>query len=84
MIDVKAIEENILAAAKAQFSYCCTQDEVNKVYRQSRNWVRYHCHFGKACSDERGRELNQKFKEMRWKRLSELGYEVKGGGTWRR
>lgn len=77
---VKELEDNVMVRIKEEFGKCCTSDEVNKVYRQARNWVRFHCYFGKYFGENNVKEypgnLNTKIKQMRWDRLEFLGYEV--------
>ena len=75
-MDSKEIEKNVCAKVRLQFGYANTEDQVNKVYRQARNWVRFHCYLGGACDSEYARGLNHLFKSMRWDRLEELGYET--------
>lgn len=77
-MSIEELESNVLEAMHKEFTRCCTSDEINKVYRQARNWVRFHCYFGKCGEKEHSQELNHKVKEMRWDRLEFLGYE-----TWR-
>lgn len=59
-------------------SKCTTKDMVNKLYRQARVWTRFHTHFEFACTPDESREINAKFKEIRVKKLHELGYRTFG------
>ncbi len=57
---------------------CKTKDEVNKLYRQARIWTRFHVHFEFACDTQVGHEINAEFKDVRIKKLHELGYRTYG------
>lgn len=57
---------------------CKTKDMVNKLYRQARVWTRFHVHFEFACTQDEAHEINAKFKEIRIKKLHELGYRTFG------
>lgn len=57
---------------------CKTKDMVNKLYRQARIWTRFHTHFEFACTPDEAKEINAKLKEIRIKRLHELGYRTFG------
>lgn len=64
---------NVLNRVEAEFNEANNKDTINKIYRQARNWVRFHCYYAKACSELDAREVNYKLKHMRWERLEELG-----------
>ena len=57
---------------------CKTKDMVNKLYRQARVWSRFHTHFEFACTPDEAHEINAKFKEIRVKKLHEMGYRTFG------
>lgn len=73
MTYTETMENSVLTKVSEEFNNCESKDQVNKIYRQARIWVRFHCHFAKACSVEHSQELNQKLKVLRWDRLKELG-----------
>ena len=66
------LEENVLKNTENEMRKAGNRDSVNKIYRQSRIWVRFHCHFAKGCSVEHSQELNNKLKHIRWNILKEL------------
>ena len=75
-------EQSIIERFEKEFEKCKSRDQVNKLYRQARIWCRIHHFFsgGIGCTYERYRELNQRFKTMRWNRLAKLeGNWVVGG-----
>lgn len=65
---VDAVIKNV----RAEMKQADTRDSVNKVYRQARIWVRFHCHYAESCTEERSREINALLKNMRWERLEDL------------
>lgn len=67
---------NVLTKVKKEFSEADNKDTINKIYRQTRNWVRFHCYYANACTEDKARELNHEIKNMRWDRLEELGYNT--------
>lgn len=66
------IETNILTNVALEYHSAKTLETVNKIYRQSRNWARYHCYFANACTPERCTELNHTFKLMREEAIKRL------------
>lgn len=74
MLYTDEMENNVLTRVKREFDEADNKDTINKIYRQARNWVRFHCYYAKACTPEKAHELNEKLKNLRWDRLSQLGY----------
>lgn len=70
-------EISVLGNVQYEFHRALSKDTVNKIYRQARNWVRYHWSFECACSREHAIKINSIIKKMRWERLKELGYKTK-------
>lgn len=66
------MEVNILEKVAIEMSEADNISTVNKIYRQARNWARYHCYFAKACTAERCTELNRSFKLYRAEALKNL------------
>ena len=58
-------EKNVLTNVEQEMRNAKSINTINKVYRQSRNWARYHCYFANACSPERCTELNKQFKVIK-------------------
>lgn len=57
-----SIEElNVLTKVADEISHAKDESAINKIYRQARNWSRYHCYYAEACSPSTCRELNRKF-----------------------
>ncbi len=65
-------ELNVLERMSYEFSIANDKNTVEKLYRQARNWSRFHCYFAKACSPETCKKLNTKFKIMKNERLQEV------------
>ena len=65
---------NVLKRVEKEINEADNKDTVNKIYRQARNWVRYHCYYANACTKERARDLNHELKSLRREKLEELGY----------
>lgn len=66
---------DVMIAINEEFKKCCQIDEINKIYRQARIWVRYN--FVISGVDKEGaKEVNDGIKNMRWNRMKELGYRV--------
>lgn len=55
-------EKNVLTNVEQEMRGAKSFNTINKIYRQARNWARYHCYFANACSPEKCTELNKKFK----------------------
>lgn len=66
------LEENVLMAVKDEMSKTDNKDTINKLYRQARIWVRFHCLYAGACSKEDASILNERFKEIRRNRVDEI------------
>lgn len=66
-------ELNVISKVSNEFELATNQDEVNKIYRQVRNWSRYHCYYAKACTPETLSTLNKLFKSLRVEALNRLG-----------
>ena len=66
----------ILAGLKKEFDKCTCIDEINKLYRQARIWVRITYVIGGVGTREDSHAVNYKIKNLRWARMKELGYEV--------
>lgn len=58
-------ELNVVTNVASQLEHATDLNTINKIYRQSRNWARYHCYFAEACTKERCHELNVLFKNLR-------------------
>ena len=71
---------NVLKRVEKEINEADNKDTVNKIHRQARNWMRYHCYYAEACSRERAREINHQLKAMRRVKLEELGYVYRQGG----
>lgn len=71
---------NVLMNVRKEMSELNDRDSINKLYRQARIWVRFHCYYANACTPEETREINRRLKNMRWDRLEDLGFEVWRGG----
>lgn len=76
---IREYEVEVLYNVAEDMKACTSKDAVNKIYRQARIWVRLHCYFGRGCTPERARELNNILKHYRWGVLEGLGYNTNGG-----
>lgn len=65
-------EQNVLTNVAVEMRKATDKDTVQKIYRQARNWARYHCYYGAGCSPEICSELNQHFKLFKTYALKEL------------
>ena len=63
-------EYRIMMYVRKDMFRAVDRDGVNTVYRQARNWNRFHHVFGKACSRQRYVFLNNKFKQARKEALT--------------
>lgn len=54
-------EMNVLTRVAEEMCNAKDEQAINKIYRQARNWSRYHCYFAQACTATRCRDLNRKF-----------------------
>lgn len=70
MLFTESMENNVIERLEVDMQECETADQVNKLYRQARIWVRFHCFYAKACSPEHSQELNARIKNIRNARLS--------------
>ncbi len=64
----------ILEGLKKEFGKCTCMDEINKLYRQARIWVRITYIIGGVGTKEDAHEVNRRIKNIRWTRMKELGY----------
>lgn len=58
-------EQNVLEKVKEEMQKAKDYDAISKIYRQARNWSRYHCYFAIACTPTKCRELNRRFSSFR-------------------
>lgn len=65
-------ETNVLTKVAIEISEANDADSINKIYRQARNWARYHCYYAQACTATRCRDLNRKFSLYRNEALKKL------------
>lgn len=72
MLFTDSLENNVVTKLSAEMGECENADQVNKLYRQARVWVRFHCYYAKACSPEHSQELNEKIKGIRNANLSRV------------
>lgn len=64
----------ILDGLKKEFDKCTCMDEINKLYRQARIWVRITYIIGGVGTKEDAHDVNRRIKNIRWTRMKELGY----------
>lgn len=67
------METNVLMNVALEFASADSRDTINKIYRQARNWARYHCYFANACEPKHCAELNNSFKIYRNEALNRIG-----------
>lgn len=72
MLFTDSMENNVVERLVNEMGECETADQVNKLYRQARIWVRFHCFYAKACSPEHSQELNGRIKNIRNNALSRI------------
>jgi len=60
-------ELNVINKVTNELDEATSVNTINKVYRQARNWARYHCYYEGACTPKTLNELNRVFKSA-WKR----------------
>lgn len=58
-------EQNVLMKVMQEMVEADDANTIRKIYRQARNWSRYHCYFEKACSPDMCKIINNKFKVFR-------------------
>ena len=67
--------EKILLGIQSEMRKCSHIDELNKIYRHARIWVRYN-YVVSGVDKEYAKEVNEILKNMRWQRMKEMGYLV--------
>lgn len=75
MLYTESMENSVLTNLTVELGNCENADQINKLYRQARIWVRFHCFYAKACSPEHSQELNEKIKNIRNKNLERVRSE---------
>lgn len=63
---------NVVEKVGEEIAQAPDKNTVFKIYRQARNWSRFHCYYEKACSSDECKAINSIFKDMKNKKLEEL------------
>ncbi len=66
-------EANVIKRVFKDMYKAIDKDGINKVYRQARVWNRYHHFLANACSYEKYKYINNKFKEYRKEAIQAIG-----------
>lgn len=72
MLFTDSMENNVISRLSDEMSACENEDKINKLYRQARIWVRFHCYYAKACSPEHSQVLNNIIKGIRNSNISRV------------
>lgn len=72
MLFTDSLENSVVTKLSEEMSECVDADSINKLYRQARIWVRFHCFYAKACSPEHSQELNARIKDIRNENLKRV------------
>ena len=65
-------ELRIIKRTRADMFKATERDAINKIYRQARTWNRYHHFYAGACTYEKYRFLNKRFKQARLDALAAI------------
>lgn len=57
MLRMDEYETSVMANLIREMLNCKDKDQINKLYRQGRIWIRFHWIYGGACTKEKRDEL---------------------------
>ena len=57
-------EHNVIIKVANEMYDAKDERTIHKIYRQARNWSRYHCYYAEACTPTRCRDLNREFSKI--------------------
>lgn len=63
---------NVVERVAKEISQASDKNTVFKIYRQARNWSRFHCYYENACTPDECKAVNSIFKDIKNKKLEEL------------